>query len=126
MRQGPVSRQDICQAFFISTRRALEVMRYLVKFTHNVECERFPPAPGEKERGYRIHVHAIFRPEAPCGKQQATARSIPAGAADNDAVPAPHVSKEPGPRRVKTRGEHKYQELRRWFLQRPPINNNDR
>lgn len=124
MRRGPVSRQDISQAFFISTRRALEVMRYLIDSAHNVQCERLPPGAGEKERGYRLHVHAISCAETPSKKPKPRAKCDASDVMGNDAATAQRGGGERKPKRAKAADERKYQELRRWFLQRPTMSKN--
>ncbi|CAI0931691.1 CaiF/GrlA family transcriptional regulator [Serratia liquefaciens] len=119
LQQRPVSRQQICRTFHISARRAVEVMRYLIgSTTLHVACERLPPVSGEREQGYRIHVHAIAG-----GGMRRKYRAVPD--IDVEANPAPASASPPdrgakGQRRVSRKAnEQTYQKLRSWFLQRP-------
>lgn len=63
LQQSSLSRHAISETFQITTRRALEIMRYLGSGRTHAECERLPPASGEKERGFHIKIHAIMSPE---------------------------------------------------------------
>lgn len=122
LQQRPVSRQQICCAFHISTRRAVEVMRYLTgSATPHVACERLPPVSGEREQGYRIHVHAIAG-----GGVRRRRRAIPdinvdANSASASLPPSGEgVEGIKGHRRVSRKAnEQTHQKLRSWFLQRP-------
>ncbi|ASM19676.1 hypothetical protein BVG90_24430 [Serratia marcescens] len=125
LQQRPVSRQQICRAFHISTRRAVEVMRYLTgSATPHVACERLPPVSGEREQGYRIHVHAIAG-----GGVRRKRHATPDIDVETNPVP---VSEPPsdeggegvkGHRRISRKAnEQAHQKLRSWFLQRPNPN----
>ncbi|MEX3136944.1 CaiF/GrlA family transcriptional regulator [Serratia ureilytica] len=111
--QEPVSRQAISGAFRISTRRALEVMRYLLNAHVGVMCARLPPLPEVREQGYRIQVWGI---SSSGGQRVITPPSIfspiPPEAA---AMQAEHVDKP----RTRLEKERACQDMRRWFLQRP-------
>ncbi|MCW7649161.1 CaiF/GrlA family transcriptional regulator [Serratia bockelmannii] len=117
LQQRPVSRQQICCAFHISTRRAVEVMRYLTgSDTPHVACERLPPISGEREQGYRIHVHAI----AGGGVRRKRRAAPDIDVADNPAPVPPSGESVKGHRRVSRKAnEQTHQKLRSWFLQRP-------
>lgn len=112
--QAPVSRQAISGAFRISTRRALEVMRYLLNNNLGVMCERLAPLPHAPEQGYQIQVSAISSgvqgviSELPL----TTGPTFPEGAA----VLQTECADKPLSRLEKERA---CQDMRRWFLQRP-------
>lgn len=95
--QQPLTREMICTAFGIETRRALEVMRYLAAGQARVQCERLA-CPGS--RGYQLVIHAVLPAE---DGERASTR--PAGRAS------------PGANR--RRREAQQQQLRQWFLRRP-------
>lgn len=97
--QQILSRELICQAFHIDTRRALEVMRYLVNGVPSVTCECLSLI---QRRGYCLRVLSIASGES---------------AADN----APPLSSRTSARKrgsalERERAQH---QVRQWFLRRP-------
>ncbi|MCW7609925.1 CaiF/GrlA family transcriptional regulator [Serratia bockelmannii] len=119
LQQRPVSRQLICRTFRISTRRAVEVMRYLIgSATPHVACERLPPVSGEREQGYRIHVHAITGGGRRRKRHAAPDIDVEDSPAPASVPPSGESVKEH--RRVSRKAnEQTHQKLRSWFLQRP-------
>lgn len=69
--QQILSREVICQAFHIDTRRALEVMRYLVNGAPSVTCECLSLV---QRRGYCLRVLSIASGES--ATQSATLPSL--------------------------------------------------
>nr|ELR5133340.1 CaiF/GrlA family transcriptional regulator [Providencia rettgeri] len=120
LKQRPVSRQQICRAFHISTRRAVEVMRYLPdSATPHVVCERLSPIFGVREQGYRVHVYAIAGGEVRRKHRAASDIDVEV----NSAPVALSDEGVKGRRRVSRKAnEQAYQKLRNWFLQRPNQN----
>ncbi|HIF6628455.1 TPA: CaiF/GrlA family transcriptional regulator [Serratia marcescens] len=96
--QQILSREVICQAFHIDTRRALEVMRYLVNGAPSVTCECLSLI---QRRGYCLRVLSIALGES---------------AAEN--APSPS-SRTPARKRVSTlERERAQQQVRQWFMRR--------
>lgn len=93
----PVSREVICQAFHLDTRRALEIMRYLVNGAPRVTCKCLSLMQGQ---GYCLRILAIATPDETVGATslaQTTAR----------------------PRGSTAERERAQQQMRQWFLRRP-------
>ncbi|MER2966847.1 CaiF/GrlA family transcriptional regulator [Serratia ureilytica] len=112
---APVSRQTISVEFRISTRRALEVMRYLFNAKDGVMCTRLPPLPGASEQGHRIQVHAISsRMGLPGNEGGSVFNPISSETAHM------HKDRIDNPLSPYERG-HTYQDMRRWFLQRQNV-----
>ncbi|HCR2979767.1 TPA: CaiF/GrlA family transcriptional regulator [Serratia marcescens] len=93
----PLSREVICQAFHIETRRALEIMRYLVNGAPRVTCKCQSLMQGQ---GYCLRILAIATPEQADGT--AASPSSPARARGSTAE-----------------REQAQQQMRQWFLRRP-------
>ncbi|WP_440799923.1 CaiF/GrlA family transcriptional regulator [Serratia marcescens] len=113
--QAPVSRQAISGAFRISTRRALEVMRYLLNAHAGMMCARLPPLPHAPEQGYRIHVWAI---SSSGGQDVIKEPSLITDALSPEATVVQQAERVDKPR-SRLEKERACQEMRRWFLQRP-------
>ncbi|WP_337061216.1 CaiF/GrlA family transcriptional regulator [Serratia marcescens] len=97
--QQILSREVICQAFHIDTRRALEVMRYLVNGAPSVTCECLSLV---QRRGYCLRVLSIASGES--ATQSAT----------------PPFSRTSARKRGSTlERERAQQQVRQWFLRRP-------
>ncbi|MBH2627293.1 CaiF/GrlA family transcriptional regulator [Serratia marcescens] len=97
--QQILSRDVICQAFHIDTRRALEVMRYLVNGAPSVTCECLSLI---QRRGYCLRVLSITSGES---------------AADNASPLSSRAStRKRGSTLERERAQH---QLRQWFLRRP-------
>ncbi|EOV5094258.1 CaiF/GrlA family transcriptional regulator [Serratia marcescens] len=115
LKRVPVSRQTISVEFRISTRRALEVMRYLFNAKDGVMCTRLPPLPGASEQGHRIQVHAISsRMGLPGNEGGSVFNPISSETAHM------HKDRIDNPLSPYERG-HTYQDMRRWFLQRQNV-----
>ncbi|HFT7668211.1 TPA: CaiF/GrlA family transcriptional regulator [Serratia marcescens] len=95
--QRVLSREVICQAFHIDTRRALEMLRYLTNGAPRVICECVPATQG---RGYCLHIIDIA--SSPAAGAEA--------ALPQDAVPV---------RGGRLERENAQQQMRQWFLRRP-------
>ncbi|CAI1188642.1 CaiF/GrlA family transcriptional regulator [Serratia marcescens] len=93
----PVSREEICQAFHLDTRRALEIMRYLVNSAPQVTCKCLPLIQGQ---GHRLRILAITTPEG----------------ADDTPVATPVTARLRGSAAERERA---HQPMRQWFLRRP-------
>lgn len=115
--QEPLTRQAIGLAFGISTRRALEVMRYLINGKSGVICERLPPLSGQSALGYRIHIHALSVSESRDERSAVPARDRYKDVNDTSLAEA-GATRMSKPRSREGR-EQACQALRRWFLQRP-------
>ncbi|HFT7665018.1 TPA: CaiF/GrlA family transcriptional regulator [Serratia marcescens] len=97
--QQILSREVICQAFHIDTRRALEVMRYLVNGAPSVICECLSLI---QRRGYCLRVLAITSVES---------------ATENAPLPSSRASaRKRGSTLERERAQH---QVRQWFLRRP-------
>ncbi|HID8455195.1 CaiF/GrlA family transcriptional regulator [Serratia marcescens] len=112
--QAPVSRQAISGAFRISTRRALEVMRYLLNAHAGVMCARLPPLPEVREQGYRIQVWGI----SSGGQGVVNEPPLITDALCHGATARQQAERVDKPR-SRLEKERACQEMRRWFLQRP-------
>ncbi|WP_089181492.1 CaiF/GrlA family transcriptional regulator [Serratia marcescens] len=93
----PLTRELICQAFCIDTRRALEVMRYLINGAPHVNCEYLSLMQG---KGCRLRILGISSLEH-----------------INDGIKASKA--ESYSRGSTAEREQKQQQLRQWFLRRP-------
>ena len=93
----PVSREVICQAFHLDTRRALEIMRYLVNGAPRVTCKCLSLMQGQ---GYCLHILAIATPERTGDTPAATQTTA-------------------RPRGSTAEREQAQQQMRQWFLRRP-------
>lgn len=97
--QQILSREVICQAFHIDTRRALEVMRYLVNGAPRVTCECLSLI---RRRGYCLRVLSIASIES---------------AAENATSPSSRTpARKRGSALERERAQH---QVRQWFLRRP-------
>ncbi|NGH10028.1 CaiF/GrlA family transcriptional regulator [Serratia marcescens] len=97
--QQILSREVICQAFHIDTRRALEVMRYLVNGAPSVTCECLSLI---QRRGYCLRVLSIASGES---------------AAESAHPPSSRTSaRKRGSTLERERAQH---QVRQWFLRRP-------
>lgn len=115
---APVSRQAISAAFRISTRRALEVMRYLLNADVGVMCARLPPLPEVREQGHRIQVWAIsVSGERRQLHDPAIVHTPTHHETEAPAAPVASVDKP----RTRQEKERACQDMRRWFLQRPNV-----
>lgn len=93
----PVSREVICRAFHLDTRRALEIMRYLLNGAPRVTCKCLSLMQGQ---GYCLRILAIAPPDeavSATASTQTTAR----------------------PRGSTAEREQAQQQMRQWFLRRP-------
>lgn len=93
----PLSREMICQAFQLDTRRALEIMRYLLNGAPRVTCKCLSLMKGQ---GYCLRILAIATPEQSVAETTSSQTT------------------------VRLRGstaerEQAQQRLRQWFLRRP-------
>ncbi len=93
----PLSREMICQAFQLDTRRALEIMRYLVNGAPRVTCKCLSLMQGQ---GYCLRILAIATPE------QSVA----------DSAPSQTTARLRGSTAER---EQAQQQMRQWFLRRP-------
>ncbi|MBH2767772.1 CaiF/GrlA family transcriptional regulator [Serratia marcescens] len=97
--QQILSREVICQAFHIDTRRALEVMRYLVNGAPRVTCDCLSLI---QRRGYCLRVLGIASVEP---------------ATENAPSPSFRTSaRKRGSTLERERAQH---QVRQWFLRRP-------
>ncbi|MGK8665321.1 CaiF/GrlA family transcriptional regulator [Serratia marcescens] len=112
--QAPVSRQAISGEFRISTRRALEVMRYLLNAHVGVMCARLPPLPEVREQGYRILVWAI----SSVGQSVVNEPLLITDPTSPEAA-AMQQDERAEKSRSRLEKERACQDMRRWFLQRP-------
>lgn len=92
-----LSRELICRAFHIDSRRALEMLRYLSSGTPNVTCECIPLTQG---RGYCLRIVDIVSLSRPSGGENVPRTMAP-------------------PRGGKLKRENAQQSMRQWFLRRP-------
>ncbi|MGN2498410.1 CaiF/GrlA family transcriptional regulator [Serratia bockelmannii] len=95
--EKPLSREMICQAFHLDTRRALEIMRYLVNGAPRVTCKCLSLMQGQ---GYCLRILAIATPE----------QAVADAAASRTAA---------RPRGSTAEREQAQQQMRQWFLRRP-------
>ncbi|HEJ0405236.1 TPA: CaiF/GrlA family transcriptional regulator [Serratia marcescens] len=113
--QEPVSRQAISGAFRISTRRALEVMRYLLNAHVGVMCARLSPLPELREQGYRIQVWAI----SSSGGQGVVNEPPRITGPASPKIAAIQQTERVDKPRSRLEKDRACQNMRRWFLQRP-------
>ncbi len=115
LKRVPVSRQTISAEFCISTRRALEVLRYLFNAQKGVMCSRLAPLLKGDKQGYRIRVHAISS-KIDLPANEVNAAFNPRSCETSRGLES-RINKSRDPRDER----HTYQDMRRWFLQRPNV-----
>lgn len=122
LQQSPVSRQQICRTFHISTRRAVEVMGYLTdSATPHVTYECLPPIFGVREQGYCVHVYVITG--GGVRQKRRAASGIDAEVNSASALVALSDEGVKGHHRVSCKAnEQAYQKSHNWFLLLPNPN----
>ncbi|WP_440799899.1 CaiF/GrlA family transcriptional regulator [Serratia marcescens] len=118
-RRKAVSRKEIGEAFNISTRRALEVMRYLMSSNTGITWRRMPPLKNLPRQGYRIRILSIPGVETPPMDDEPGDMTPAYSASRPSPAPGDDTDNSVGHPRSRRVQEEACQSLRRWFLRRP-------